>query len=95
MELEANITKGKKTLHSVLLVQSAFRRNKWKRLFNQMIRRYRYRVCVVRELVNSEEAYVKDIQLIMEKIHAPLESILNAQEMETLFSNLKTILQLN
>ncbi|CAG8557077.1 1263_t:CDS:10 [Ambispora leptoticha] len=47
------------------------------------------------ELINTEQSYLRDLQMIVEVFYGPLQSILDAQELMTIFSNIEDILLCN
>lgn len=59
-----------------------------------MLKRFKYRKNVIKELISTEEQYVKDLNIIITELLTPLKKIANEQDMKKIF-NVETIYGLN
>ncbi|KAM3146817.1 hypothetical protein pb186bvf_000971 [Paramecium bursaria] len=72
-----------------------YRRKVAKKKFEKVKKQYRYRYNVIREILETERNYVRDLKLIVEQVKYPLQNILQPDEINDIFTNLEEIYLLN
>lgn len=68
-----------------------YRRKVAKKKFEKVKKQYRYRYNVIREILETERNYVRDLKLIVEQVKYPLIEKLKPEEINTIFTNIEEI----
>ena len=68
---------------------------KARNIYKKLLKKSKYRHSVLKELVKTEQQYVKYLKIIKDDIKQPLLSILSKDEIDTLFKNIDSIYFLN
>ena len=92
-----DIALNKGFLKKVIKIQSYLRMIKYRRIYSKQKKNLKYRVYVIKELIMTEEIFVKNLDLIYTKVMVPSleKSLLGIEEYSKIFSNLQSIMKFN
>jgi hypothetical protein len=84
-----------KAKRSAIIIESRYRTFRARVKYLPMRKQHRYRKNVIAEILHTEEAYVRDLSIVIEEVYIPLKRVLKPEQMSQVFSNMKEIQGLN
>jgi len=66
-----------RNLDKIVVLQKSFRLRYIKKKYKIMLKRFKYRKNVIKELISTEELYVRDLNIIITELLTPLKKIAN------------------